>query len=165
MFYVFEIATVMLVALTMALSVAHALEMPGKMRLNKAQYLTVQPIYYPGFTIGGGAEMLGVFATLALALMTPRASPAFVPALIAFIAMLVTHLTYWIATHPVNNFWLRDTKLSAAGGSFFAFDFLTRGGNTNADWTALRDRWEYSHVARAIFSALALVAVVIAVSI
>jgi hypothetical protein len=165
MFYLFEIVTVMLVALTMALSLAHALELPGKLRLAKDQYIAVQAIYYPGFTIGGVGEMLGVFATLALALMTPRTSPAFWPAIVAFAAMLVTHLTYWIAIHPVNNFWVQGTKLSAAGSSFFAFDFLTRGGPANADWTALRDRWEYSHVARAIFSTIALVAMVVAVSI
>ena len=165
MFYIFEIATVMLVALTMALSVAHALELPGKLRLNKSEYLTVQPIYYPGFTIGGGAEMLGVFATLALLLLTPRTSPAFVPALIAFGAMLLTHLTYWIATHPVNNFWLREQKLKGISASFFAFDFLTPSRGAGADWTALRDRWEYSHVARAVLSSIALLAVVIAVSI
>jgi hypothetical protein len=43
----------MLAAVTMALSLAHALELPGKLRLGKEQYLAVQPIYYPGFTIGG----------------------------------------------------------------------------------------------------------------
>jgi hypothetical protein len=40
----------------MALSLAHALEVPGKLRLNKEQYLAVQTIYYPGFTLGGIAE-------------------------------------------------------------------------------------------------------------
>lgn len=165
MFYLFEIVTVALVALTMALSLAHALELPGKLRLAKEQYFSVQAIYYPGFTIGGVGEALGVFATLALALMTPRTSPAFWPAIVAFAAMLATNLIYWIAIHPVNNFWVRGTKLSAAGSAFFAFDFLTRGGLANADWTALRDRWEYSHLARAVLSAIAFFAIVIAVSI
>jgi hypothetical protein len=36
----------MLAAVTMALSLAHALELPGKLRLGKEQYLAVQPIYY-----------------------------------------------------------------------------------------------------------------------
>jgi hypothetical protein len=54
MFFALQVATVFLVSIAMALSLAHALELPGKLRLDKEAYLTVQPIYYPGFTIGGG---------------------------------------------------------------------------------------------------------------
>lgn len=32
----------------MAPALAHAMEYPGKMRLSRDAYLTVQPIYYPG---------------------------------------------------------------------------------------------------------------------
>lgn len=42
-----QIATILLVAIAMALSLAHALEFPGKLRLSKENYLAVQPIYYP----------------------------------------------------------------------------------------------------------------------
>jgi len=48
------VVTVFLVAVAMALALSHALELPGKMRLDKQTYLAMQPIYYPGFTIGGG---------------------------------------------------------------------------------------------------------------
>lgn len=48
--------TVIVLSLAMALAVAHALEMPGKMRLSREDYFTVQRIYYPGFTIGGISE-------------------------------------------------------------------------------------------------------------
>jgi hypothetical protein len=58
----------MLVAVAMALPLSHALELPGKMRLSKDQYLGMQPIYYPGFTIGGIAEPLGLLATFNLVL-------------------------------------------------------------------------------------------------
>src|SRR5205809_327776 len=37
----------------MGLSLAHALEYPGKRRLDRETYLKAQTIYYPGFTIGG----------------------------------------------------------------------------------------------------------------
>ncbi len=161
MFHALQILTVMLIALTMALSLAHALEYPGKLRLNKADYLTVQAIYYPGFTIGGIAEMAGVVAAFAVAALTPRNTAAFWLWWFAFVAMLLTHLTYWLVTHPVNNFWLRGVKLGNAGTRFFGFDFLPASG---LDWTALRDRWEHSHIARAIFSGSALLASVIAVS-
>jgi hypothetical protein len=43
-----QVITLMLVALAMAPAVAHALEFPGKKRLSKDAYLTVQGIYYPG---------------------------------------------------------------------------------------------------------------------
>ena len=49
MYVALQVLTVMLAAVTMALSLAHALEFPGKLRLKKEQYLAVQPIYYPGF--------------------------------------------------------------------------------------------------------------------
>jgi hypothetical protein len=162
MFYGLEILTVMLVALTMALSVAHALEYPGKLRLKKEQYMATQAIYYPGFTFAGIGEMLGVFLTLVAAVLTPRNSVAFWLWWFAFVAMLLTHLTYWLVTHPVNNFWLRDLKLGNAGTRFFGFDFLPVG---RSDWTALRDRWEFSHIGRAIFSSAALLACVIAISV
>jgi hypothetical protein len=53
MFEILQIVTLLLVAIAMAQSLAHALEFPGKLRLSREQYLAVQPIYYPGFTIGG----------------------------------------------------------------------------------------------------------------
>ena len=54
MFVTLEVLAVSLVSIAMALALAHALEFPVKMRLDKQTYLAVQPIYYPGFTIGGG---------------------------------------------------------------------------------------------------------------
>lgn len=53
MFGVLQVLAVILVAVAMALSLAHALELPGKMRLDSETYYAMQPIYYPGFTIGG----------------------------------------------------------------------------------------------------------------
>ena len=46
------------------MALTHALEFPGKMRLDKDIYLAAQTIYYPGFTIGGAAEPLNIIATL-----------------------------------------------------------------------------------------------------
>jgi hypothetical protein len=37
-----------MVAVAMAL--AHALELPGKLRLSKEEYLRIESNYYPGFT-------------------------------------------------------------------------------------------------------------------
>jgi hypothetical protein len=164
-FQALQVLTVMLVAVTMALALAHALELPGKLRLSKDAYMATQTIYYPGFTIGGVGEAAGLIATLALVFLSPTGSAAFWLTLNAFAALLVMHGVYWIATHPVNNFWLKDFELKGAGKRFFSFDPLSRDAARAADWTALRDRWEYSHVMRAGLALVALALLVSAVAV
>ncbi len=156
----------MLVAVPMALSLAHALELPGKLRLPKDAYLATQTIYYPGFTIGGIGEGIGLIATLVLVILTPTGGTAFWLTLGAFVALLAMHAVYWIVTHPVNNFWLKDFELKGAGAGFFFFDPLKRDATSRgADWTTLRDRWEYSHVVRAGLGLLGLALLVTAVAV
>jgi hypothetical protein len=57
---------------------------------------------------------------------------------------------------------------SGRGAGFFSLASASRRGrqsDTHAvDWTDLRDRWEYSHVARAGLAALSFIALVIAIS-
>jgi hypothetical protein len=103
MLQVLQILTVFLFAIAMALALAHALELPGKLRLAKEQYLAVQPIYYPGFTIGGAAEPLGLLMTLTLLFWMPRGSAAFWLTIGAFVSLLAMHANYWLLTHSVNN--------------------------------------------------------------
>ena len=118
MFHVLQVVTVMLVAVALAMSLAHALELPGKMRLGKDAYVVVQSIYYPGFTIGGGVgEVGGLLASILLLLFTSRG----------------TKRSGLDKAHPPS-------------------------------WTALRNRWEYSHVARAVLAMASLMALVIAIS-
>jgi Domain of unknown function (DUF1772) len=162
---VLKIVTVIFVAVAMALSLAHALELPGKLRLSKEEYLGVQPIYYPGFTIGGAAEPIGLLLTLVLLLLAPAGSAAFWLTAVAFVALLVMHAAYWLLIHPVNNFWLKDFRLKGAGAGFFSFDPLDPAAASAAqDWTLLRDRWDYSHLVRAGFALLALILLVAAIS-
>jgi hypothetical protein len=144
-----QVLSIIVVAIAMALALAHALELPGKMRLSKERYLAVQPIYYPGFTIGGIAEPVALLLILLLLFLTPFGGSAFWLTAGAFLALLAMHATYWILTHPVNNFWLRDFELKGAGKRFFALGLPRAGkGGKDVPWTELRDRWEYSHVLR-----------------
>ena len=76
--------------------------------------------------------------------------------------MVGMQAVYWLVTYPVNQFWLRNTKLSAAGTGFFAFDPAGHSANEQADWTQLRDRWEYSHIARAALAFLSFLALAVA---
>jgi hypothetical protein len=66
-FQILQIVAIVLVAGAMTPALAHALEYPGKLRLEKQAYIATQQIYYPGFTVGGGAaEVLAILATLLL---------------------------------------------------------------------------------------------------
>jgi hypothetical protein len=159
---ILQIVTVTLVAVFLALTLAHALELPGKLRLDKDTYAAVQTIYYPGFTIGAFfGEFGGMAALLALLLLTPTQALAFAWFLAAFGALVAAHLAYWLVTHPVNKFWLRGHELKGAGRAFFGADPLRRGGASEADdWQRLRNRWEYSHVLRAALGVICLVSLV-----
>jgi hypothetical protein len=164
-FEVLQVLTVLLVAVAMALALAHALELPGKLRLSKELYLAVQPIYYPGFTFGGMAEPAGLAMVLLLLCLTPLRSAAFWLTAGALAALFAMHAAYWLVTHPVNNFWLKDFTPAAAGSRFFSFDPFRRTDDPRiVEWTRLRDRWEYSHLLRAGLGLTSLTLLVAAVA-
>ncbi|RAX43087.1 DUF1772 domain-containing protein [Rhizobium tropici] len=163
MFPTLQILTILIVAVAMALALAHVLELPGKMRLSKEDYLTVQRIYYPGFTIGGASEPLGALLLLLLLFLTPANTLSFWLLAAAFAAMVAMHAVFWLLTQPVNNFWLKDAKLEGMGAGFFSHDPF--GGHqmetaVKPDWTMLRDRWEWSHAVRAALGLLAFILLV-----
>ena len=163
-----QVISVLLVSIAMALSLAHALELPGKLRLPREAYIAVQPIYYPGFTIGGlVGEAGGIVATVLLTVATPGGSQAFWLTFAALVTLLAMHAVYWVLTHPVNGFWLRGKRIARTGAGFFEFDPMGRGhtiGHPRINWAALRDRWEYSHVVRAALALAALILLAIAVT-
>jgi hypothetical protein len=160
MYVTLSVVTVVLAAITLSLSLAHTLEWPGKMRLSREQYLVVQPIYYPGFTIGGAAEPLVIIATAALLAMTPYGSVQFWLIAGALVALVAMHLIFWVMTQPVNKVWVKDVKLSASADRFFG----AGGTLLERDWTKLRDRWEHSHLLRAAAAMLGLILLVTAVA-
>jgi Domain of unknown function (DUF1772) len=168
MLSVLQVLTVILVAVAMALALAHALEFTGKIRLDKETYYAMQPIYYPGFTIGGGiGEAGGTISTIILLFLTPLGGVDFWLTLVALLGLIGMQAVYWLFTHPVNKFWVGGESLDRFSSSFFSFGAnRSRLGNETRppDWTELRDRWEYSHVARAGFALLSLIALVIAIS-
>ena len=158
-----KIFAVVIVAVAMDLALAHALELPGKLRLPKEQYLAVQAIYYPGFTFAGFTEPLGIILTALLAFLMPAGTPSFWLTVFACLALALMHAIYWVSIQPVNNFWLKDIGLQGAGKAFFALGSISPARSGQMDWTYLRDRWEYSHLARAVLAVAALVSLVTAV--
>jgi hypothetical protein len=165
MFHVIEITSILLVALAMAPALAHLLEFPGKRRLTKEAYLTVQPIYYPGFTIAGGIGEVGGFISVFVAvLLTPRGAPTLLLRLAALLAMLGMQIVFWLFTQPVNKFWLHSTHLGGFGAAFFELGPETRRRYSEDPdgWQQMRDRWEYSHIARAALAVLSFLLLVVA---
>lgn len=161
---ILQIVAVILVATAMGLSLAHALEYPGKRRLNEVVYKSVQSMYYPGFTIGGGiGEFGGIVFTALLLFLTPPRSADFWLTFVALLALLGMQAVYWLVTHPVNRLWVEGEKMSGAGKFFFKFAASHAGGQP-ANWTLLRDRWECSHLVRAVLAFAGFVALVAALS-
>lgn len=162
---ILQIVTVTLVAIAMAMALAHALELPGKMRLDKQAYYAMQPIYYPGFTIGGGiGEAGGTASTAVLLFLTPFGNAHFWLTLAALLGLIGMQALYWIFTHPVNRFWVEGENLDRLGSGFFSFGASRSQLDHSHEWTELRNRWEYSHVARAAFGLFSFVTLVVVIA-
>jgi hypothetical protein len=163
-----HVATLCLTTIVLSTTLTHVLEWPGKMRLDRGAYTATQSIYYPGFTIAGFAEILAIIAAAALLAVAPRSGPALWLEVTALASLLVAHATYWLMTHPVNRFWLKDQDLAALGRGFFSVGApatgLTGASGQDQLWRRCRDRWELSHAIRAVFAALAFISLVIALT-
>lgn len=159
MLTVLSVLALLLVAVTMGLSLAHALEFPGKLRLDEPTYRAVQAIYYPGFTLGGlVGEFGGMLALAVLLFLTPTTTERFWWTAAAAGLLLAGHATYWIVTHPVNSAWLKDTTLTGLSQIFFGLFAAS-----DADWEYMRKVWEWSHVARACLQTLAFLSMCLAI--
>src|SRR5215470_12563191 len=110
---------------------------------------------------------LAFILTIILLFFTPLGSAHFWLTLVALLGLIGMQATYWLFTHPVNKFWLPGQKLSGLGSGFFSLG-ANRSQPLNksraGDWTDLRNRWEYSHVARAGLAFASLTTLVIAIS-
>src|SRR6266850_3277449 len=167
MFVVLQIVSIFLVSIAMSLSWRMRWSFPASSGWTRKPNVPCRRSTIPVFTFGGFSEGLGIVALLAVLLMTPTESAAFPWTLIGFIAFVAMHSAYWIITHPVNKFWLKDQDLKGFSAGFFRFDPLKRHGqkhDAEETWKSLRDRWEYSHVLRAVLAALALVALAVAIA-
>lgn len=130
-------------ALALAPALAHLLELPGKINLSRADYLTVQQIYR-GWALLGIVVAGALFSTLALTIMSRHQSRAFAFALIALLCIIGAQVVFWTYTFPANQATSNWTFLPE-------------------NWQSLRTRWEYSHAAGAGLNLIALSAVIISV--
>lgn len=163
-----KVAAEVFVAVAMALSLAYALEYPGKMRLDRSTYVAIQPIYNPAFSIGCGiGEGLGVILTFVLLVTTPSGTEQFNWIAAAFASLLAMQAVYWTVTYPVKNFWDERMRPERRGRRFFG---LARTAETAALrerdrlWPLLRQRWEISQIARAFFGFVGVVTIAVGVA-
>jgi hypothetical protein len=112
----------------------------------------MQTIYHPGFTIAGIAEVGSIIAALLLLMLTPQVSVQFWLVLAALASLVAVQVIFWTLTQPLNKYWFQNTKLSRSATRFFEAGSAAEA----ADWTAMRNRWERSHVLRTIASMLGL---------
>jgi hypothetical protein len=139
---ILTILCLVLVAMKFGTSLAHIAELPGKLRLDETAYKAVQQIYYPGFTfVGLVAELGGMIALAVLLYLTASGTELFWWTAAALVFLVAGHATYWLMTHPLNNFWVKDVAKAGPGGVFFSIS----GRQSAGDWRELRNIWELSH--------------------
>lgn len=160
------VVAALLASLVMAPALAHALELPGKLRLSRAEYAVVQRIYYPGFTAAGIGELLSVVVAAAALALTNAGSGDFALRAVALAALVGMQAVYWLRVHPVNRFWLEEERLDRFSAGFFDAGRATGGRSAGppeqVEWTALRFRWESGHAVRAALAVVGVVTLVVA---
>jgi hypothetical protein len=145
---VWRLVTIMLTSLSMAAAFAHLLEMPAKLNYDGWLWLTLlQTLYPPGFgTVGAFCEVAAVLMAVVLAVLVRHREPAFRWTLLGALCLVAAHAAFWTLVAPVNATLLPLTPETLP-----------------ADWTELRNQWEYTHAARALLQIVALAALVYSV--
>ncbi len=140
-------ASLVCATLALGLTLTHVLELPGKRKLTGTEWLTIQHTFYGGFAVVGGiVEVLGLITTLGLLFLVRQRRTTFLLTLIGALCFLGTLLAYWFGNRPINaqvSAWTPATLPS--------------------DWMRYRDRWDNAHATSAVFAAIALVVLLIAI--
>ncbi|MCW5773928.1 MAG: hypothetical protein KIT16_19960 [Rhodospirillaceae bacterium] len=126
-----HVASAGFVAVSLGPALAHLLELPNKMGLPRADYLTVQQIYR-GWALLGIVVVGALLATLLLVVLLRREGPAFAWSLATLLCIVGAQVVFWLFTYPANVATANWTVLPN-------------------DWQPLRARWEYSHAGGAAF--------------
>lgn len=131
-------ASLLLAALALVPSGAHLAELPHKLALAANDYLTVQQIYR-GWSLFGIVVFGALISTGTLTALVWRRGGDFWMPLLAFLSIAGTQIVFWLYTYPVNRVTENWTLLPP-------------------DWIGLRNQWEFSHAASAVFNLIAVVA-------
>jgi hypothetical protein len=143
-----RVAAGLLVALTLGLAFAHALELPPKMTLDAAAYARVNGTLYPYFAlVGGPIEVAAVLAAAALAWVR-RGRAAFGLYLTAALCTAAALVTWLAVVNPANQ----------------EFGRWAAAGSIAADWERWRAQWESGHAASALLLLIALFLLLVAMT-
>jgi hypothetical protein len=96
----------------------------------------------------------------------PRGSAPFWWSLVGFISLALMQVVFWTVTQPVNRHWTANLNLSSSARHFFRVEQKQSGSAElpqRGQWERLRNRWEYSHIVRAVFATTSLVCVTVAI--
>ena len=126
-------ATLLLSALLMGTSFAHALQMPVKLSYDAPQWLRLQHTLYRYYgSVGAAAEIGALVGALGLTWLVRGEQPGMALAAIGAACLAVAFFAVWIfATNAVNEQTAQWTQESIP-----------------ADWARWRSRWEWSHALR-----------------
>jgi hypothetical protein len=133
-----RILSVLFAALALIFSGAHLLELPHRIGLPAADYLTVQQLYR-GWQFAGIVVVGAIISIAWLAYAVRNDRHVFVPTIIALLCVLGTQVLFWTFNFPAN----RATDNWAT---------------LPADWETLRQQWEFAHAASALLNLGALIA-------
>jgi len=133
--------SLILTAVALSFSMAHLLELPGKIKLQSADYIVVQQIYR-GWSLSGIIIVGAFLSTLVVAILIHQQGKSFYLTLTALSCIMVSQIIFWIFTYPVNQQTKNWTTLPA-------------------NWLDLRDHWEYSHATNAGLGLIALSALIL----
>ncbi|MGK9168605.1 hypothetical protein KXR53_19990 [Inquilinus limosus] len=131
-----QFLAVVLTALALVPGGAHLLAMPNKLEMDAAAYFTAQATYR-GWSLLGIVLIAALAADIALAIGARRQPGPFRLALIGTLCLAATLVVFFFWTYPANQATANWTAVPR-------------------DWVELRLRWEYSHVANAILTFIAL---------
>jgi Domain of unknown function (DUF1772) len=124
--------TVIFAAITLSALMAHLLELPGKMKLSKENYLATQGIYR-GWSWLGIFEIGAILFTLIWVFADSNKRRTVRYLLIALGLFIISIVLFFIFTFPANTATLNWTTLPD-------------------NWETLQKNWEYSHAVRAILN-------------
>jgi hypothetical protein len=141
---VVRFSALLFAALALVPTGAHLAELPNKIGLSAAEYLTVQQIYR-GWALFGIVIFSALLSTLALAIMVRGTGRTFNLTVAALLCIAGTQVVFWTFTFPANQATVNWTTLPP-------------------NWAELRDQWEYSHAVSAGLNFIALAALILSVA-
>lgn len=131
--------TLVLAALSLGMAFCHTLELPAKMQYDAALWTTInQSLYWQfGSFPGIFSEMGAILAAIGLTVLVRKRRPAFYWSLAGAIFLTLAFVVWVTFVAPMNAEFAQWTVDSIP-----------------ANWTEVRNQWEYSHAARFVLQLL-----------